>query len=367
MIKKMHLESFKISNFKKFKQLELDDIGLVNLIGGDNNVGKTSLLESLLFDKDVNTMLKYYHRTLCIRGLHIHLPRENNNQGVANVESYLDEIINWNSDIKELKIKFSNTNKKLETLKLTPISYQDIPEKEKNKFYQLAGNLPSLFSHWIKLESSNTEDQYTFLYYEELAGIHPYVPLIKIADLYTDKLALHYSKIVRNYEDKLMLIKTMSNLIDDIKDIELLTPFNEKNQIYIRTGKYPDGVHLTQFGDGAVKLFRIIIELFSNRGKRLMIDEFGSGIHFRRLKQFWKTIITTAKSLETQLFITTHSLETIEALIEAAEDTNFTEYQKEIRYYELIEDENLGTNAYKYAFEELAHSNKMGINIRGRK
>ncbi|MEL7435472.1 MAG: AAA family ATPase, partial [Chloroflexota bacterium] len=39
---------FSVQNFQGFRNLELKDIKRVNLIGGKNNVGKTSLLEALM-------------------------------------------------------------------------------------------------------------------------------------------------------------------------------------------------------------------------------------------------------------------------------------------------------------------------------
>ena len=44
-----HLSHISISNFRQFDNLSLDNLGRFNLIVGDNNVGKTSLLEALLF------------------------------------------------------------------------------------------------------------------------------------------------------------------------------------------------------------------------------------------------------------------------------------------------------------------------------
>src|SRR5436189_1351522 len=48
MITKVHLE-----NFKGFEQLDLRDISRITLIGGRNNVGKTSLLESIFLFYDI--------------------------------------------------------------------------------------------------------------------------------------------------------------------------------------------------------------------------------------------------------------------------------------------------------------------------
>src|SRR5882724_7432714 len=47
-----HLASFEVSGFKKFNNLQVENIGQFNLIVGDNNVGKTTLLEALLIDRD---------------------------------------------------------------------------------------------------------------------------------------------------------------------------------------------------------------------------------------------------------------------------------------------------------------------------
>ena len=42
-----HIENLEIRNFKCFKQLNIANIGQVNLIGGKNNVGKTAFLEAV--------------------------------------------------------------------------------------------------------------------------------------------------------------------------------------------------------------------------------------------------------------------------------------------------------------------------------
>ena len=43
------LSKLSIHRYRCFKHLELDNLGRVNLIVGQNNVGKTTLLEAILF------------------------------------------------------------------------------------------------------------------------------------------------------------------------------------------------------------------------------------------------------------------------------------------------------------------------------
>jgi AAA15 family ATPase/GTPase len=61
----MYLTHFHIKNFKKLEDVELPNIGHFNLIVGDNNVGKTTLLEALLwqenFDVSILSMLSCYN------------------------------------------------------------------------------------------------------------------------------------------------------------------------------------------------------------------------------------------------------------------------------------------------------------------
>lgn len=52
---KLILESLEIQNFRGFYHLQIERLGRVNLIVGENNVGKTSLLEALqLYANDGN-------------------------------------------------------------------------------------------------------------------------------------------------------------------------------------------------------------------------------------------------------------------------------------------------------------------------
>ena len=41
------LKSVKIENFRGFKSFELQQLGRINLLVGENNTGKTSILEAI--------------------------------------------------------------------------------------------------------------------------------------------------------------------------------------------------------------------------------------------------------------------------------------------------------------------------------
>ena len=47
----IHLQEFDIHRFRGIHNLELKDLNHINIITGDNNTGKTSLLENINFLK----------------------------------------------------------------------------------------------------------------------------------------------------------------------------------------------------------------------------------------------------------------------------------------------------------------------------
>ena len=54
-------KSFHVKNFRCFKDLQINDLGRVNLIAGKNNTGKTALMEAIsifLATKHLKTLLR---------------------------------------------------------------------------------------------------------------------------------------------------------------------------------------------------------------------------------------------------------------------------------------------------------------------
>src|SRR6266849_2895613 len=51
------IQSFKIKNFRSFREFKLEPLERVNLITGSNNVGKTALLEALYLNLAPTTAL----------------------------------------------------------------------------------------------------------------------------------------------------------------------------------------------------------------------------------------------------------------------------------------------------------------------
>ena len=53
----IHIESLQIQQFRGIQQLSIPRLNHINLVAGDNNCGKTSLLEALLLLRNPGALL----------------------------------------------------------------------------------------------------------------------------------------------------------------------------------------------------------------------------------------------------------------------------------------------------------------------
>ena len=100
------------------------------------------------------------------------------------------------------------------------------------------------------------------------------------------------------------------------------------------------------------------------RGKRLMIDEIDTGVHYSRFKDFWKIIIKSAILNDVQIFATTHNIECLKYFKEALEEKEMLEFRDRARNFSIREIQDRQLSVFKYSFEEFEHAINQDINIR---
>ncbi len=360
-----HLTYFKVENFKKFESLEINDIGQFNLIVGDNNVGKTCLLEALLFDEDANQMISNFYLALTKRGLKFEIKEITTKIGNTETiekaspkENYFKKNI-IKQDSKELRI-FAKTDANLEisisTFSSTSLAIHnafankiDFLINRFNEEIEIKKNI----NQFVSISLNKQKNNLIWIYNYELDIWN--FPLITFNDSSLDKVTIDlYNNLDIEGEDVLLdtlkiinpeLFKIgFKNEFEDLKDVFVLSFNGEKKQI-----------PLNFLGDGFKRIFYIILKTISLKGKRIMIDEIEIGIHHSKMKDFWVNIFKVCKELDVQLFATTHSEECIEAYVEAAKEVN----EQNIRLIRLQEnkDKSIKAICYPYnAFEDIAES-----------
>ena len=337
-----HIKNLKINNFRRFKNIQISNFGMFNLIVGDNNVGKTSLLEALLFTPDKKEYLQrlaFAH----IERINLHPEKKSSSLSNNNILYY-----NLNKDfLQEFRHCDDEDDNNIAFLikeGRNKLKYELFFSKKKQEA------IPALYF--------TAEDFTVFeeLYY--LNGIkQPFMPYGKG---FSNDLASVYDAEIR----------PKRKLENDFKDnMKVFIPHISQifagvdGNIDIRDDDFSEDIPLHQYGEGANKLFRILILLTLHKGKRLMIDEIDAGIHYSKFKEFWELILKIAQKDKTQVFATTHNDECIKYFSEVLEKLG-EEYQNEARVVQMkLVNNNIKVRSYGY--ESFNLSMEDGIEIRG--
>ena len=355
-----HLTYFKIENFKKFESLEVNDIGQFNLIVGDNNVGKTCLLEALLFDENNLKWASNLHQTLYLRGINFG-PKHYNLKDIEFPKiSYFNYVLkDFN---KRLKVTFKT---KLKSDSLS-IEYQTSKQLKKEDYKKRIDNYDfQNLEHWLKFYRNDDFNELQFLYRDNLEdSLELYWPFINFNLSYSNDLEDFIRTLEKKRIEDDQKISDLSfnhkieliNILNKIFNIKIVDysrkSFGDNGMISIATEENTNYIPITQFGDGFNKIFRYIVEIMYVKeigGDKLMIDEIDTGIHHSKLKDFWVNIFKVCKELDVQLFATTHSKECSEEFVKAAKNLD-SNIQSEIRLIELYESKG---NIYSTTIKEV--------------
>ena len=98
--------------------------------------------------------------------------------------------------------------------------------------------------------------------------------------------------------------------------IERIAQAGDARPLVKRRAKAPEP--LSRLGGGFHRMLEIGLALVQATRGVLLIDEIETGLHFGVLPELWKIIFTTAAELDVQVFATTHSWDCIEAFQQAA-------------------------------------------------
>ncbi|WP_332578453.1 AAA family ATPase [Algoriella sp.] len=330
------LTEIKVENFKQFNNLEIRDLGQFNLIVGDNNIGKTTALEMFLINENES---ETYNRLL-----HSYIERSKLIPDRITDSERDDYIFNVNSDFLNTFYTYNSDSNPLITFFKGKCVHKIILNIKKTENFITGYNLYK-FSKEKKynsqLELVNTLNS----------------PLYSFGKGYGNDLGKAFDKYIKEARLENIFKQNLSLFINDIEDVYL----NSNGEIRIRIINEDIDKPLYSFGDGANKLFRILMLLTIHKGKTILIDEIDSGIHFSRFQKFWEIIIEVALKDNTQIISTTHNIECLEYLVEALK--NIDNVREKARVIKISRTNRLKSVTYDFNNFNLAIEDN--IEIRG--
>jgi AAA15 family ATPase/GTPase len=352
-----NLETVTIHQFRGLRDLELKDLGRINLLVGLNNSGKTSVLEALsvyCHPLDIKVWLStanqreqdigvYRIRLLdAIKWLFTHnsasivepdkpiilisstglfsvkkliasyeemeqisLSEESNIRNISNEEEIENEDTPRVKKGIKLKIEvFADDGYQLSLFGEPPACITDFLLWEDERFYRLPGKREPSLKTSVVTPSSHRSEVGQFRLLSE---------------------ATH-----QNFKSD--VVKLLQQMDNNISDIEILLPpesMSSRFNIYIQHKKL-GLAPVSTFGDGIRRLLHIALKLASVKGGILLIDELESTIHTEALQNSFQWLVKWCTEMDVQLFATTHSLEAVDALLEVTEsDSDLVLYRLE--------------------------------------
>ncbi|GCL41957.1 AAA family ATPase [Dolichospermum planctonicum] len=344
----MNLENVTIHQFRGLRDLELKDLGRINLLVGINNSGKTSVLEAL----------EIYCHPLDIKvWLSTALQREQESRLTRPIDAiqwlFTRYFYNQYRELKKPNIFISSSG--LYSVKQLKSSYEEIERiwlSDSKKDEEIdSDDVPGVRKGIdLKIEIyhidhlSLFDHQYTsveqYQLWEDEFLSRPYRKRDPRLNTSVVTPSSHRSEIgqfrllseARFQNFKADVIKLLKQIDNNISDIEILLPpesISSRFNIYIQHEKL-GLAPVSTFGDGIRRLLHIALKLASVKGGILLIDELESTIHTEALQNSFRWLVKWCTEMDVQLFATTHSLEAVDALLEVTEsDSDLVLYRLE--------------------------------------
>ena len=304
------LRKFSVRNFRCLRELDIEPLARVNLIVGQNNVGKTALLEALYlhFKPDTPEAPWNVNHSRGVRGNLADSWQELVWLFYAKQTAASIELISKNSQEKNnaLRIRLVEPEERL----LVPTETDGAEQTNVDMLAAVAQ------SNVLKLEyTDHTGKDCTSQAHLVPGGISSSsfnnppssnVALVLKNPRFSEEHAQRYSALVEAGREE-ELLPSLQALDPRIRRLELLYPAN-KPMLYVDIGQL---IPLLYMGEGLGYVLSWQLAVMTAKDGTVLIDEFENGLHYSAQVDAWKAVGAAARQSNVQVFATTHSWECV--------------------------------------------------------
>ena len=314
------INSIEIIKFRGIQKLTVSEFSNINLIVGDNNSGKTTFLEAiqLLFAKSQLSSIKSVinQRTMLNPNSSFYtsfIKMFNKDQD----NDFLEFDIYALTENGTLEFELNGHEKTVSgeaALQMSTLS-----ARQKTQYKNAKTVIPEtakVFTGSIITQTGKKPVEKS-IRCTSLDSVIP-GPIVKKEVHYIPSFGhLRYDllqNIVANPEYKALVINILRQFDDSIADICYT---KADDGAYLETIITKDGVNMpfSVYGDGIKKILYILNKLFAATDSILLIDEIETGLHKQYYDSLFPVVFALASKLNVQLFIATHNIEVIDAIL----------------------------------------------------
>ncbi len=305
-------QSFTLRNFRGFRDLTVAPLARVNLIAGQNNAGKTALLEALMLHTNANAPEVSLNLTT--------------QRGVGTSDTV--EIWRWLFFDRQIKLPIELTSISADDIRRS--LYLRLTRSEQVQVTTRGGN------DFADLTRGSLEPDMLLLEYEDSTGQTQTLRLTTKPD--NDGTLQVVRSAIPTLPRTVFIntdIRSLANVPEWWSELEavgrqeaivpplrLLEPRLQRLTVLVRRGSAPmiygdiglrELVPVPLMGEGVGRLLAILLAIASVPHGIVLIDEIENGFHHSVMTAVWQALAAATRHSDVQIFATTHSWECIQA------------------------------------------------------
>jgi AAA15 family ATPase/GTPase len=341
------LQSLEIKNYRSLKYLKLPLLGQINLVTGKNNTGKSTLLEAISLYASKCDFTWIYHL----------LNERGENYGTSNVSQERYSISKTHLNLSDENVKTFSSLFNNRLISFAPKDAITVEVTDDNLLTEQLFNEKSISIRFVKYKEETEFEGIDVVANRRIRKVIDEELIKNVLDthlgleirdgMFTYIIPLEEKRPVRytnfkdlNSQDKFQFIRTRNidrdingKLWDEITltekeayviealkiiepNIDRLAFVEDRSRdrtAVVKIKNEPQVRPLKSMGDGINRILTIILALVNGENGFLLIDEFENGLHYSVQEQLWGIIFKIAKTLNVQVFATTHSEDCIKA------------------------------------------------------
>lgn len=329
-----YIKDFVIHSFRGLRNLNMETLGQINLLVGDNNSGKTSVLEALYIYCDSCNWRKWYdvalqrEQTATMRSPLIDRIEWLFPQGIKSIDgalSDLAEIIFSSSGAFPIEKVVASYEKYTEIPKVAP-NLEEVLEDREVEVEAIRLNVSARGKEVTLFGDHFTWDgSFAFIEGFPLPPVSKQdIPTLQVQMLSpfshrSNSLAPRLWSEVIAADLKLETIELLRFFDPAIQDVDIITPTERRQLVAIKHDKL-GRAPLHTFGDGLRRVFTLATAIPRVKGGFLLIDELEAAIHTKALEKTIGWLVKACIHNDVQLVATTHSLEALDTVLAVSHD-----------------------------------------------
>ena len=337
------INELSIENFKGFKNLTIPNIKRINLIGGKNNIGKTSLLECIFEICNIKSNL-FFLNSKIFRGISVFVGQNDLNTsdvwGCFFYDKNTANIINLKTktteeDTTEYIINSKNSQNSNQTNNLhIKVIKKNVIVFENNLFYTHKFNQQNSNNFQLDLESKIIKSDENFV--PKVCKI-----ILTRGDIHNLIIEEFGLAVKMNFENN--VLKYLQIIEPKLQNILSVT-INNTPKLLCQIEGLTEKIDIKELGDGFSQFLHLILSVYFKPTGILLVDEIANGIHYSLYEQMWQLLLKIAQDRSVQIFATTHSYEMIKAFNNVSLQNKNNTYFSYIELFENLNKQKIDAN-----------------------